>query len=934
MAHLSAAVASIRKQIQRLEANIDELKKDIRAVEALEEPSAAKQKNLERWAKKLDKYEVELKEACAKELQALGFQAQAAAPVLLPPAASVPTTELKNVLDTIEKDDCVKNKTAAPKVRDNLGPTLPADVEQCLEAFTVPTPPPDLERNLNGFTFHFVNRVEECKIMLSVFYNMERWRGKSFHKRDLRVPYTIGLSGVGKSRFARECVHHLAWELAVDAGKVNPSLDDLVATADMLVTYLVVEDPVSDIKVALTDAEKPNARRFVEELIRATYNQRNLCVDCRNLSELSEVGAYLLMQWLKPRLKPGVTPKNIFDKLLAVKPTVHQAINAILGSTDCAVIINIDEADSRQAETLLPQILDLLVYALRSGQRVYFNVTGVKSLPIIKGLEASSAAGVLIVLSLLEQKHMVDIIDHMLTEPGQQRLFHDGVPAMLSYALFYLGGVPLNLLYFLSLIQKLLKTQVLLDHPPSTLRDALLTADLRVFMSALNYVSRKVIVDRNQLLDKSFELAVYSKLFSLAVGEVIVPSSLPLIDGKFDLLDAQTCGLVYLEPAPTGTPSAQPHPSKVFVRATPLFLREVQLSEPSPQAVVHPLAAPSTSLSPTATETLAVSVILHKLRAAHLAGKERVCLSELGLQPVRAVGDIEVTVPSSFDLVPLNTRVTADNFAEFSTSMLSKYGGVRAFLNGPQAPFADAFIVFAEVVVFIQEKQSVEVRRRYLEGKSNVEDLSALIKVEYYKLLPSTKKGKKGPKKFVFVFITDEEHEGSLLPVVAERTWVCDRRQHSRLLGTMVAVLRAYAVAEEDARANNGKALEALTAKTEYASPLMPFVPSVATAAAAVHGTLPAAGVAAGLAVPAPAVAPSAQQMVAKQGPRRSVRARPGPALAAAAPATPPRMRKRYPYCSTGPRRSVRARPEPALAAAALATPPRKRKASFDGSPA
>ena len=132
---------------------------------------------------------------CCTVIRYLRAHVSAGANLCSDTTASVSITELKNVLDTIEKDDCVKNKTAAPKVRDSLGPTLPADVERCPDAFTVPTPPPDLERSLNGLTLHFVNRVEECKIMLNAFYHMERWRGKPFHKRELRVPYTIGLSG-------------------------------------------------------------------------------------------------------------------------------------------------------------------------------------------------------------------------------------------------------------------------------------------------------------------------------------------------------------------------------------------------------------------------------------------------------------------------------------------------------------------------------------------------------------------------------------------------------------------------------------------------------------------------------------------------------------------------------------------------------------------
>ena len=82
----------------------------------------------------------------------------------------------------------------------------------------------------------------------------------------MRAPRVLGADdpGIGKSRFARECVHHLAWEAALKK-TASPTLEALEETAAELASDLDSTSPPVD---------------FVKELIRASYSDRNIRLDC------------------------------------------------------------------------------------------------------------------------------------------------------------------------------------------------------------------------------------------------------------------------------------------------------------------------------------------------------------------------------------------------------------------------------------------------------------------------------------------------------------------------------------------------------------------------------------------------------------------------------------------------------------------------------
>eukprot|EP00047_Mylnosiga_fluctuans_P024744 m.169027 g.169027 ORF g.169027 m.169027 type:complete len:187 (+) comp9915_c1_seq7:93-653(+) len=86
-----------------------------------------------------------------------------------------------------------------------------------------------------GQSFPFVNREAESMEMLVAFYELERLRRMDGDyevlKRECSIPLTAGQPGMGKSRFAREFMLHLA---AKEIGKQDPTREELLNTAPTL----------------------------------------------------------------------------------------------------------------------------------------------------------------------------------------------------------------------------------------------------------------------------------------------------------------------------------------------------------------------------------------------------------------------------------------------------------------------------------------------------------------------------------------------------------------------------------------------------------------------------------------------------------------------------------------------------------------------------
>eukprot|EP00047_Mylnosiga_fluctuans_P015561 m.47581 g.47581 ORF g.47581 m.47581 type:complete len:129 (-) comp5987_c0_seq3:2025-2411(-) len=102
--------------------------------------------------------------------------------------------------------------------------------------------------------------------MMLALYNMDLSGGCGFEdqKREIQVPYVTGMSGIGKSRFARQCIQHLAQQAGAELNE-HP-------------TSLLVEARVATLVTKTTGASIPS--QFVQDLAKASYHNTNLRIDC------------------------------------------------------------------------------------------------------------------------------------------------------------------------------------------------------------------------------------------------------------------------------------------------------------------------------------------------------------------------------------------------------------------------------------------------------------------------------------------------------------------------------------------------------------------------------------------------------------------------------------------------------------------------------
>lgn len=111
-------------------------------------------------------------------------------------------------------------------------------------------------------------------------------------------------------------------------------------------------------------------------------------------------------------------------------------------------------------------------------------------------------------------------------------------------------------------------------------------------------------------------------------------------------------------------------------------------------------------------------------------------------------------------------------------------GETVAFLNAAHAPFADAFIIFKELVVLIHEKNFTTARQKRLSGVDCPMKSYQLVHDEYDKV-------KSLPVPFVFVYATDMVAPICVLPAeLAENTFVCGVEQHKEFFGPILTTLR------------------------------------------------------------------------------------------------------------------------------------------------
>jgi hypothetical protein len=660
-------------------------------------------------------------------------------------------------------------------------------------------PPDDAPTDYLGPWFKFENREEQCKLVVGAFAAMDLQRGShrmDAKKRDLRVPVCTGMPGIGKTRFVRAAVVHLA---RTATGLPSPTCEEVLAAIPAMASTVWPSD----------EAESRIHHDLLQQLVIACFEHRNLCVALNSATLTTDslersLAVELLAQWAKyrPRTAAGAAAPLVGEdavvnqlafelcRALAVRrvvPTVAAALEYIVGTSSGplagdaarssdhvpAVIINIDEAHNRRE--LLPAVVELLVQPLIVRNiRVFVTITGMTSDHITAAINESSVKPFEIVLPLLKQHNMVNIVATLFG------VHPDQVPPSVATAAWWTGGVPRFLEY-------LLRHCGIKARAPKGLRAVwawLAHATMDDVTDAIRMTSRvlpEAAALPSDLLDNMFSLTLAER--PVPITCVLTTTGNPVWTVQY----AQSNQLLYWEGHRGGNG---------IVRLPPLVLHLVhQRSAAGASASLLPLKMPSAHMTETSNgnEALAVSALLHKLHAAQIANSDTVWLSELlGEGQVAGMEDLQLTVPGNLSLRVLQHKVEKHNFQELARITRE---GLReqpkttdcAFLNGRGASFADAFIIFPDFVVFVQEKQCVLAHQKRALGRAVPPVPEAEVEAQYDKV-------RMIGEPHVYLYVSDCRARDGYVP--PPNTLVFTHDTHDKLFGSTMARLRAAATEE------------------------------------------------------------------------------------------------------------------------------------------
>jgi hypothetical protein len=236
-----------------------------------------------------------------------------------------------------------------------------------------------------------------------------RWKT---YKRYIPVPVCIGVSGIGKSVFAREGASY-----ALKHG-------------------VLMED--EGLRVALTASDEAGL---------------NICIECDSMatvpvSEVEEVFAQrMLYEYCKSDLKQGRdTSFEAFTGRLSVagrtaplRLSIPIAAQIIADEhPEAAILVNVDEAQHIASGNRLTAVLQGLGHTLLAGTRIFFTVTGLARYSIGEAIFATRMMQNSIDLPLLEQHHMTAIIRTVLPSLGGS----EDLDVYLQPLYRFVGGVP------------------------------------------------------------------------------------------------------------------------------------------------------------------------------------------------------------------------------------------------------------------------------------------------------------------------------------------------------------------------------------------------------------------------------------------------------------------------------------------------------------
>ena len=361
-----------------------------------------------------------------------------------------------------------------------------------------------------------------------------------------------------------------------------------------------------------------------------------------------------------------------------------------------ALIINLDEA--QKLGSGLQNALEILSKPiLTQNSRVLVTITGIGKASLRDAIEQSSVSIRHIFLPTLKDEHVSYILKTIF---GQRE--NELSPSIVN-ATKWLGGVPRFLEYFLRSASKKAAAKTV-----SEVWDWLHSATSNELMDVVILTSNII----SGLLQLQYDVPgeVLDNIFSLSVSERPVGLQ-QIICPDWTVEQAQSKSLLYWRVTSGGLG---------IIVMPPILLHLIHLNCGRRSAYVHPLKRPSATVDD--NESLAISALLHKLKSASIVGCETVDLYR-DLLGEQGRPDRPLTVPKCFDYHVLSEQVVNETYQAKKLEILERSrvnpaSSPIAFINGRSAPFADAFMIFPELTIFIQEKQSTKSRQKNASGWS------------------------------------------------------------------------------------------------------------------------------------------------------------------------------------------------------------------------
>lgn len=523
-----------------------------------------------------------------------------------------------------------------------------------------------------GAWFPFQGREVQCVELLRAFYQLDELRGKpASQKRALQVPVCLGMPGIGKSRFAREVILHLAKLADRDISSASSSQASSPGSAAQPAAASTARRQPSTADVAGWIVNKVwgtaniQHHNYVCELLRACDSSRNLRLDMFKFglghgTSMSPdlLGRMLLVEWalayhrehviseckgsreslmrfLAERY-PLVDLLDVLKLILGWSPPLpgpFSTAEAVVsphsdkdGDGVPALILNLDEAHLLGPEAIR-DMLNHLASAILQGFRLCVVVTGMQDVSVTRAIDASNVGFTSVHLPLLQEQHVRNIMEAFRPRDEERGL---GLNNYMAEAAWWAGGVPrfLELMFFHvaeSALQELqdsgteegqgdVDCRCVIWHKMKAMES---TGWAGVFQAALAQTRRSAQVSM-------IPVSVLAKLLAFAVSGISIPVSLGTDNCQFGqcMLQQQRmsrCSLQYPPQGPSASSAAvvQVPPCVLSLyfsqmAMAPYSLRE-RLRFPAP-----PNFSPFAASHPADNELRTVVAIACRLLALHL----------------------------------------------------------------------------------------------------------------------------------------------------------------------------------------------------------------------------------------------------------------------------------------------------------------------------